>query len=220
MPTTPQRKQPDRAGDTDLMARWPFAMAVLPTALCVVAEAALRVTGRIGTGQLCIALLLIDPLLFLGFMGISRLVLLAGDRGLQAILAPQGGPAHATGYSVQEAMIAQGDFTSAVTTYRALIDEHPDDIEARLRLAALFESLHDDDRAEACYRAACARNGAPALQARARRGLIDLYQRVGAREQLKRELGRFAREFDGTRDATLAREQLRELTREEFEPGA
>jgi hypothetical protein len=217
MDMTPRHTPSARARETDQIALWPVAMALLPTGVCVLAELALRVTGRLSTAVLVLVLVLLDPLLFVAFRWISHMVLEAGDRGVQAILAPQGGAAPTPSYSVQEAMVARGDFTSAVTMYRAWIDQHPDDIEARLRLAALFESLHDDDRAEACYRAISTRNTSRALQARAMRGLIDLYQRVGARDKLKIELGRFARQWEGTRDGTLAREQLRELTREDFE---
>ena len=115
-------------------------------------------------------------------------------------------------YVRQDVLVTQGKYAEAADYYRDHIRVHPEDLEARLRLAALIEKhLHDDAEAERLYLEV--RRGRPdeRREMAAFNGLIDLYARAGRTDRLKVELARFADRYPGSRQATGALERLRGL---------
>lgn len=102
-------------------------------------------------------------------------------------------------YPRQDALIARGEYAEAAGYFRDHIRVTPEDLEARLRLAALLEKhLQGDEEAERLYlevrKLAKQRNHHFA----ASNGLIDLYRRTGRDARLRVELRRFAERYPTT----------------------
>jgi tetratricopeptide (TPR) repeat protein len=119
-------------------------------------------------------------------------------------------------YPQQEILIAQGRYKQAAEAFQDHITITPDDHEARLRLADLLERhLNDVGGAERLYLEVRRSKPTPNQEMTATNGLIDLYRKAGRRDRLKVELARFADRYRGTRLATGAARELRELKAED-----
>ncbi len=119
-------------------------------------------------------------------------------------------------YSEQQSLVIRGRYAEAADSYRAIIEDDPTDLEARLRLGALLEEKCGDSAgAEACYRDVRLRAVTPQQDWLASNALIDLYHREGRREQLKQELDRLARRHQFTGAGASAQRRLQELLDEE-----
>lgn len=182
-----------------------FALAMLlPT---LIALALLGLIGGDGSPPILVVMGLVLALLFLIGRGAS-----AGFDGIgtrfSRLLIAQGGDPVPRGYSEQEALIVAGRAREAADSYRALLVAYPDDVDARIRLAALLERLGERDEALAAYAAARAARPAPALALRISTGLADLHRRAGQGEALREELARCARDFPGTASGEAARREL------------
>ncbi len=119
-------------------------------------------------------------------------------------------------YPRQEAMIARGQYVEAAEHFRDHLVVEPDDNEARLRLAALYETqLADPAVAEELYKEVRARQPTPHEEIAAANGLIDLYRRTRQRGRLMVELARFADRYRGSTAGEAARRELTELKRED-----
>lgn len=122
-------------------------------------------------------------------------------------------------YPRQEAMVARGQYVEAAEHYRDHLVVEPDDNEARLRLAVLYETqLAEPPAAEALYKEVRTRQPTPHEEITATNGLIDLYRRTGQRGRLVVELARFADRYSGSTAGEAARRELLELKREEPPP--
>jgi len=118
-------------------------------------------------------------------------------------------------YARQEVLIVRGQYAEAAAYYRDYIRVHPEDYEARLRLAELLEKhLEADGEAEQLYLEVRRARPDDRRELAAYHGLIDLYTRTGRKDRLRVELSRFADRYRGTRHEAEARERLRELTSE------
>jgi len=134
-------------------------------------------------------------------------------RAAGSILLPSGkGSPTAREYSEQQALVIRGRYTEAADSYRAIIEDEPRDIEARLRLGALLEEkCRDPDAAEACYRDIRAFDPTPQQDWLVSNALIDLYHREGRRELLKEELASLSRCHAKTAAGASAERRLQEL---------
>lgn len=119
-------------------------------------------------------------------------------------------------YSEQQALVVRGRFVEAADSYRAIIDDEPANIEARLRLGELLATeCRDVGGAEACFVELRTLNPTPQQDWIASNALIDLYQREGRREQLKLEIARLSRQFRHTEAGVSLRRRLQELADED-----
>ena len=119
-------------------------------------------------------------------------------------------------YSEQQSLVIRGRYLEAADSYRAIIEDEPGDIAARLRLGALLEEkCADPDGAEACYRDIRALDPTPQQDWLVSNALIDLYHREGRREPLKEELARLSQRHPKTDAGASAQRRLQELITEE-----
>ena len=116
------------------------------------------------------------------------------------------------GFSLQEALVAQGRPVEAVTAYRKQLIEHPGDVAAMVALARLLGgALADADGAEELYHRARAERPGGDWERVIANDLIDLYRKAGMEGKLQEELTRFAERYRGTRAGDAARAQLDRL---------
>ena len=117
-----------------------------------------------------------------------------------------------TGFSRQEALVAQGRPEEAVTAYRQRLIEHPEDVAAMVALARLLSgALDDPEAAEELYERARAALPGRDWDRVVTNDLIDLYARTGMDGKLRAELARFADDNRGTQAGNAARVQLDRL---------
>jgi len=118
-------------------------------------------------------------------------------------------------YPVAETRIVRGKYAEAADFFRGHLAAHPEDFEARLRLADLAVAhLGRYEDAERLYREVRDAREDPRRELAAYNGLIDLHTKTGRRDRLKTELARFADRYHGSPQATRALERLRELKAE------
>jgi hypothetical protein len=148
-------------------------------------------------------------------VGLILLVDLATSRSAHGVVtALHAGHARGqrTGFSRQEALVAQGRADEAVTAYRKQLIEHPGDVAAMVALARLLSgALADVDGAEELYGRARAEHPGGDWERIIANDLIDLYERKGMEEKRRTELARFAEQFGGTQAGQAARAQLDRL---------
>ena len=134
---------------------------------------------------------------------------------LRALLS-SGGERHTHGYSAQESLVMRGRFAEAIASYHHLIAHAPGDLDARLRLAELLAKEGNDlVAAEAMYLEVRVLGPSMRQDVTLSNGLIELYRRNGAREQLKGELARFARRHEGSVEGRSAQRYLRQLAQDD-----
>lgn len=161
-----------------------------------------------------VALLVINlPISIAAVLAVHRAVGRAAV-GLVHTIYAVGDIAPARTYPRQDVLIARGEFAEAASWFRDHLVVDPTDHDARLRLAQLLEmQLREFDEAERLYlqirRAEPPAN--PRQQMQAANGLIDLYRKVGRRDRLKVELGRFVDRYRGSPLAEGAARELKEL---------
>ncbi|HEX4562266.1 MAG TPA: tetratricopeptide repeat protein [Gemmatimonadales bacterium] len=118
----------------------------------------------------------------------------------------------APSYPVAETAVIRGKFAEAAEHYRNHLALHPDDYEARLRLADLAVShLGNLDEAERLYKEVRDARENSWRELTAFNGLIDLHTKAGRQDRLKVELARFAERYAGSKHAVDARRRLDEL---------
>ena len=133
-------------------------------------------------------------------VGFARTVLAGGD------IAPP------RTYPRQDVLIVRGEFAEAAAYFRDHLTVEPEDVDARLRLAALLEGhLKDDAGAEREYLEVRRRASDPRHQMMAANGLIDVYRKMGNRGRLMVELARFAERYRGSAPGAAAARELQEL---------
>ena len=138
-------------------------------------------------------------------------------RAASSVLFPSGkGTPTPRQYSEQEALVIRGRYVEAADSYRAIIEDEPANIDARMRLGRLLEGeCCESAAAEGCYLEVRALNPTTQQDWVASNALIDLYHREGNRERLKEELAGLSRRFRNTDAGASARRRLKELTEEE-----
>lgn len=143
---------------------------------------------------------------------IADAVMVRGAAGLVGNIFAAGNIAPAPSYPVAETLIVRGKFAEAAEHFRSRVRTHPQDFEARLRLAELdVAHLSEFEEAERLYKEVRDAREDPRRELAAFNGLIDLHARSGRRDRLKVELARFADRYAGTRHAQEARRRLEEL---------
>jgi hypothetical protein len=149
-------------------------------------------------------------------LGVQRLMGGAA-RAAGGILFPSGnGTPAPREYSEQESLVIRGRYLEAADCYRAIIEDEPANIEARVRLGRLLEGeLHDPAGAEAAFRSVRTLRPTPQEDWISSNALIDLYHRNGNRDRLKAELLGLSRRFRSTDAGASARRRLDELNDED-----
>lgn len=123
-----------------------------------------------------------------------------------------GNIAPAPSYPVAETHVVRGKFAEAAQHYRDHLLAHPEDFEARLRLADLdVTHLGNHEEAERLYKEVRDAKEDKRREAHAFNALIDLYTKLGRKDRLKVELARFADRYAGSPHAADARRRLDEL---------
>jgi tetratricopeptide repeat protein len=99
-------------------------------------------------------------------------------------------------YSEQESLIIRGQFAEAADSFRDIVADNPQNIDARMRLGALLErECNDTAAAEQCYRVVRRLTPTPEQDWAASNALIELHQRTGEAGKLRIELQRIARQY-------------------------
>ena len=138
------------------------------------------------------------------------------SRALLGGLQSSGGERHSREYSEQQSLIVAGRIDEAIDSYQAYLVAYPEDVEARLRLAALYAgAAKQPDAAEYHLLESRGMPHSPRQELVIGNGLIDLYQATGQPHLLRAELARFARVHHGTEAAEQARQHLRHLVQED-----
>jgi hypothetical protein len=141
--------------------------------------------------------------------GLSNMVMAAGN------LPPD--PAH----SPYETLAIRGFYNEAAEAYRNHLLEKPADHLARVKLAELYiKHLANLEAAEQLYLDVRRNKPSPREDRLASNLLIELYRKMGKKDRLMVELGRFAEQFKGTRAAEDAAKSLKELKEELRAEGA
>ena len=167
------------------------------------------------------------PLVLLGTVGgvisLGYAVVYFAERsahGFMRALLSSGGERHTHEYSAQESLVMRGRFGEAIASYHHHIAHAPADLDARLRLAELLAKEGNDlVAAEAMYLEVRVLGPSLRQDVTLSNGLIDLYRRNGAQEQLKGELARFARRHEGSVEGRSAQRYLRQLAHDEARDG-
>lgn len=132
--------------------------------------------------------------------------------GLVGNIFAAGNIAPPPSYPVADTLTVRGKYTDAAEYFRNHLRAHPEDFEARLRLADLdVGHLADYGDAERLYKEVRDAREDPRRELAAYNGLIDLHTRTGNRDRLKVELARLADRYPGSQRALEARRKLDEL---------
>jgi len=194
-------------------------MALLTLVLCVgsvslmAAAVAFSLYWKREVGPLGAAgILLLGPLIGLALSVMVLRVTNAASRGLVKAVTGAGNIARAPGYSYQESLATRGKYAEAADAYRSHIADWPDDLDARMALAALSRD-HLDDPAGAEHIYLEVRTLGPSARQEFAVGnaLIDLYHATGQPGRELTELARFAGRFGDTEAGARAREALRRI---------
>jgi tetratricopeptide (TPR) repeat protein len=115
----------------------------------------------------------------------------------------------APSFSLQESLVARGNYREAVSSYEEHLERSPGDFHARLALASLWrDHLNDPGAAERLLLEARRKSPPHNVEFAIGNALIDLYHRSGQRGRELAELARFAERFKGTAEGARAREAL------------
>ena len=183
--------------------------------LLVASGLLLYARGYISVWAVRVWLLLTPFVLYATSSLLLRTVHGAGS-GLARVLFATGGERHSREYSEQQALVVAGRFDDAVDSYQAHLVAFPDDVEARLRLAALYAGgAQQPDAAERQFLEVRDMPHSPRQALVIGNALIDLYRSTGQRHALKAELARFARVHQGSAAGEQARQHLRHLVEED-----
>lgn len=131
------------------------------------------------------------------------------------VFATRGGDPYTYQYSLEEAHVVAGRIPQAIDAYHARVLSTPADMEARLRLAALYAAHGPREDAVHWYRQVREETADVAQRLAATNGLIDMHRAAGDRTGLKVELAHYARLRQGTRDGDDAAAERRRLVQED-----
>ena len=167
-----------------------------------------------------------DRIALAGFLGVIAAGLVVGALAGWGIVIASGAAAGkfvqtltgagnippAPSFSFEEALVMQGKLREAEDSYRARLQQHPADLEARLALAALLAGpAKNPVEAEREFLLVRAANPDARHERVSSEGLIDLYFTTGQRGRHLAELARFAERFRGTPAGQAAKRALADL---------
>lgn len=180
------------------------------------AGVALLLYSRQEVGLLgAVGVLLLGPPIGLALAALVLRASGAASRGLVKVITGAGDIKRAPGHSLQESLAARGRYAEAAEAYRAHIAAWPEDLDARLALAALYRNpLNDPATAEQLYLEVRNLDPSPRQEFAAGNALIDLYHATGKQGRELAELARFAERFADTEAGVRAREALRRIKAE------
>ncbi|HEY4321637.1 MAG TPA: hypothetical protein VGM77_10745 [Gemmatimonadales bacterium] len=143
---------------------------------------------------------------------IAWYVIHMASSGFIHVLTSAGGTPPEYGFSEQQAMVMQGRIDDAIQSYRRYIDDHPGEIEGRIRLGLLLaDGRRDEAGAEESLLEARILGPGPQQESIISNALIDLHTAAGRPEALRAELARFVQRYPGSTAAAHASERLRTL---------
>ena len=139
----------------------------------------------------------------------------ASSKAFVSVMTSAGNITPAPSYSYQESLVARGRYDEAEQAYQDHLAAEPNDLDARLALAALIrDHARDSARAERLFLEARGLGPTPAQEYAIANALIDLYRRTGQPGREMAELARFADRYRGSDGGNRAREALRRLKAE------
>ncbi len=139
-------------------------------------------------------------------LGMSRGI----GKGFETFIQPEG--EYKRDYSQQDALLAKGDVDGAIESYRQIISEQPEDLDARLHAAELLAKKGDREGAAALYREIQSQTAKKSEDVRASYRLIDLYLGWPGHEgRALRELRRLIGLYPDSGVATEAKKALTKL---------
>jgi tetratricopeptide (TPR) repeat protein len=171
-------------------------------------------TGQIGTrGAIGVVLLGLLAGSLLGALVWSGTGL--ASKHLVRTMTASGGIPTAPGHSYEESLVARGKLEEARAAYEAQLERQPNDLQARLALAALWrDQLANPGEAERLYLEARRLGPSVAQEFAIANALIDLYHAGGQRGREMAELARFAARFAGSEAGSRARAALERMKKE------
>jgi tetratricopeptide (TPR) repeat protein len=203
-----------RLRDTDSAERSSRIRLAIPAWLFIyIAAAMLHRAGKIDRGERLLLVWVAGPLLAWAIGVGGSWLLERFARGMIASVVAQGGDRPARGYSEQEALVISGRTGEAIDSFRSLLVAYPDDLEARIRLAALLADSGDLAGAERHYLEARSRRPTEGIALRVSTGLAALHRAAGDTDALRTELAECVRRFAGTASGEHARHELEALDR-------
>lgn len=214
-PARPSRRLEDSAELVDRVQRLRIGIPLF--LMLLLGALVLGNQGMITAGQQWFGALALAPVIsYLVAAGYDRIAGAAAGGLIGSVFSTGGGDRHAREYSEQEALVAQGRIAEAIDSFRSHLVAFPGDIEARLRLAAIFAGpAADTDAAERCYLEARQMDSQGRRETLIGNALIDLYQSSNLKSKLMAELSRFARLHHGTVAGQRARDRVRQLAEED-----
>ncbi|HEV8148873.1 MAG TPA: hypothetical protein VGP61_01675 [Gemmatimonadales bacterium] len=130
---------------------------------------------------------------------------------VRTITAGSGIPA-GPDYSYEESLVARGKLAEALASYEAQLYAQPNNLRARLALAALWrDRLGSPEKAERLYLEARRLRLSPEQEFALANALIDLYHAGQQRGREMAELARFAERFGDSEAGRRARTALRRM---------
>lgn len=209
-PTASSQHSGDRAQFLKL-----FIMLLVPAFLLMAGGEAIGYSRGWYGGWVFLFLLLIDvPLIYL-FSHLAYQGMDQSATGLGNILLAAGNLPPDPAHSPFETLAIRGFYNEAAEGYRNYLLEKPADHLARVKLADLYiKHLDNNDGAEQLYLDIRRNKPSPREDRLASNLLIELYRKMGKKDRLMVELGRFAEQFKGTRAGEDAARSLKEIKEE------
>lgn len=193
-----------------------LALWLYPTAVIMLGVLALMMREQEWISPLAFRIILVVNIPLAGVIVLAVwFVVGRAAEGLAQVVYAGGNIKPEISFSLEDSMIARGEFEAARVTFEARLTGGTEDTAVRLRLAELH-TRHLRQPAEAIRWLQEARRGPcdDRQQAAVANGLIDLYRATGERGRLMVELARFAELYPNTRAGADAREELRRLKTE------
>lgn len=202
---------------TDLVERMFFLKLALPFWAMLWLGFRMLLRAQVLSRPMALLLMwVVAPLLAALMAALMSHFLTKVSRGLLGGLQSSGGERHSREYSEQQALVVAGRIRDAIDSYQAHLVAFPEDVEARLRLAALYAGpARQPEAAEHHLLESRGMRHTPRQELVIGNTLIDLYRSTGQHHLLKAELARFARTHHGTAAGAEARRHLRHLVEED-----
>ncbi len=201
-----------QAGETNVAELTPEEEQVPATGNAVLA--------RPGLGSTILwALLAFGSLAGLGGLAAYDLTQYAANRAAESLFDEEGDDVSESLYEQVEKVHAQGDYLEAVRLLREYLQEHPRAVHAQVRIAEIYEKdLNNPVAAVLEYEDLLKQSYEPERKGWNAVHLVNLYNRLGKRDEAVALLQRIVVEFAHTPAADKARERLVAIGAEVPEP--
>jgi hypothetical protein len=192
---------------------------VTPEKEAVPTQSGAPVEGRGFARVFLWGLLGVSSLIGLGALLAHDLSQYAGQRAAQALFDDEGDAIPETTYDQVEKAYGEGDFLDAIRLLRDFLKENPRGIHAKIRIAEIYEKDLNNPLAAALeYEEVLQQRLDPDRKGWTAIHLVNLYNRLGKRDQAIALLQKVVAEFPDTPAAAKARERLEAAGIEAPEP--